>query len=147
MNALDYVLGGILIVAAIFLVIAVLMQEGKSKGIGAVGGGSADTFFGKTKGKGWEKTLSKLTTIIGVFFVVIVLVIYIKQADLDKQSDDFFDQNKDSITEATTVADDTTASPESTTVADETTAAPEETTTAPEETTTAPEETTATPEE
>lgn len=139
MNALDYVLGGILIVAAIFLVIAVLMQEGKSKGMGAVGGGSSDTFFGKTKGKGWDKTLSKLTTIIGVFFVVIVLVIYIKQADLDKQSDDFFDQNKDSITEATTVADDTTASPESTTVADETTTAPESTTVA-DQTTAAPQE-------
>ncbi len=139
MNALDYVLGGILIVAAIFLVIAVLMQEGKSKGMGAVGGGSSDTFFGKTKGKGWDKTLSKLTTIIGVFFVVIVLVIYIKQADLDKQSDDFFDQNKDSITEATTVADNTTASPESTTVADETTTAPESTTVA-DQTTAAPQE-------
>lgn len=139
MNALDYVLGGILIVAAIFLVIAVLMQEGKSKGMGAVGGGSSDTFFGKTKGKGWDKTLSKLTTIIGVFFVVIVLVIYIKQADLDKQSDDFFDQNKDSITEATTVADDTTASPESTTVADQTTASPESTTVA-DQTTAAPQE-------
>ncbi|MBR6681485.1 MAG: preprotein translocase subunit SecG, partial [Clostridia bacterium] len=74
MGAFELVLGIILLVAAVFLVVAILIQQGKSKGMsGAIGGGTADTFFGKTKGKSLDKTLSKLTTIIGVVFVVIVV--------------------------------------------------------------------------
>ena len=91
MEILNYVLGGILLVAAIFLIVAVLMQEGKSKGMGAVGGSSSDSFYGKTKGKTWDKTLSKLTTICGIVFVVIVLVVYIIQKDIN--SDDYFNEN------------------------------------------------------
>lgn len=115
MDVLNYVLGGILLVAAIFLVIAVLMQEGKSKGMGAVSGGTSDTFFGKTKGKGWEKMLAKLTTIVGIVFVVIVLVVFIIQDDADM--DKFFDDNSallDNPVEET-VAETADATPEETT--------------------------------
>ncbi len=102
MSVLDYVLGGILLAAAVFLIIAVLMQEGKSKGIGAVNGGSSDTFFGKTKGKSWDKTLSKLTTIVGVFFAVIVLLVYIIQKDA--KYDDFFEKNSSLLNQEETTA-------------------------------------------
>ena len=119
MNVLDYVLGGILLVAAVFLIIAVLMQQGKSKGIGAVSGGSADTFYGKTKGKSWDKTLSKLTMIVGIFFVVIVLLVYIVQDDADY--DKFFDDNSGLLNQEETTAEDTDIdAPDETT--DETTA-------------------------
>ena len=93
MTVLETVLGVILLIAAVFIVVAVLMQEGKSKGMGAVGGGSSDTFFGKTKGKTWEKTLAKLTTIVGIVFVVLVLVVFIIQKDIDP--DDHFNENFD----------------------------------------------------
>ena len=127
LSVFDYVLGGILLLAAVFIIIAVLMQQGKSKGIGAVGGGNADTFFGKTKGKSFERTLSKLTTIIGIVFVVIVLVIYIKQPDVDKQSDDYFDQNKDVIT--TTVDETEKKDPADSTTGGSTTGDPADTST------------------
>ena len=91
MEVLNTVLGAILLVAAIFLVVAVLMQEGKSKGMGAIGGGSSETFFGKNKSKGWEKMLPKLTTIVGIVFVVIVLFVYVIQDDADY--DKFFEDN------------------------------------------------------
>lgn len=122
MGTLDYVLGGILLVAAVFLVVAVLMQQGKSKGLGAVGGGSSDTFYGKTKGKSWEKTLSKLTTIVGIFFAVIVLLVYIIQDDVDY--DKFLDDKLDTPTEQTTVVDETKEEPKDTeeTTAEDTTA-------------------------
>ena len=77
MSTLDVILGIILLLAAVFLVAAVLMQQGKSKGMGAIGGGSSDTFFGKTKSKTWEKRLAKYTTIVGIVFVVIVLAVYV----------------------------------------------------------------------
>ena len=91
MSTLDVILGIILLLAAVFLVAAVLMQQGKSKGMGAIGGGSSDTFFGKTKSKTWEKRLAKYTTIVGIIFVVIVLAVYVIQDDADY--DKFFDEN------------------------------------------------------
>jgi len=121
MTVLDYVFGGILLLAALFLIVAVLMQQGKSKGMGAVGGGSSDTFFGKTKGKTWDKRLAKLTTIIGIFFVVVVLLVYIIQDDADY--DKWFEDNSDALNnpvEETTGSDKETSKPADTS---ETTAA------------------------
>ena len=73
-------IGIILIVAAVFLVGAVLMQSGKAnnKLSGAIAGG-AETFFGKTKGSTIDKKLSKATTIVAIVFVVLVLVSYLIQ--------------------------------------------------------------------
>ena len=59
---------------SIFLVVAVLMQEGKSYGLGAIEGG-ADTFFGKSKGKQVSSKLSRLTTIVAIIFVVVVVIL------------------------------------------------------------------------
>lgn len=81
-------IGIILIVAAVFLVGAVLMQSGKAnnKLSGAIAGG-AETFFGKTKGSTIDKKLSKATTIVAIVFVVLVLVSYLMQ-DIDLGSND-----------------------------------------------------------
>ncbi|MBR5515007.1 MAG: preprotein translocase subunit SecG [Clostridia bacterium] len=79
MTAIDYVLGGILLAAALFLVVAVLMQSGKSHGLSGSIAGGAETFFGKTKGKTMDKVFSKLTTIIAIIFVIIVIVVYVMQ--------------------------------------------------------------------
>ena len=72
----------IMLVAAVFLVIAVLMQHGKSHGLSGTIAGGAENFFGKEKGKRIDRVLSKLTSGIGVFFVLMVLVIYVIQPDL-----------------------------------------------------------------
>ena len=81
-------IGIILIVAAVFLVGAVLMQSGKAnnKLSGAIAGG-AETFFGKTKGSTIDKKLSKATTIVAIVFVVLVLVSYLIQ-DINIGSND-----------------------------------------------------------
>lgn len=81
-------IGIILIVAAVFLVGAVLMQSGKANNrlSGAIAGG-AETFFGKTKGSTIDKKLSKATTIVAIVFVVLVLVSYLIQ-DIDLGSND-----------------------------------------------------------
>ena len=84
MTAIDYVLGGILLAAALFLVIAVLMQSGKSHGLSGSIAGGAETFFGKTKGKTLDKVFSKLTTVIAIIFVLIVIVVYVMQPNPDK---------------------------------------------------------------
>ena len=75
----EIVLGVVLIVASIFLIIAVLAQSGKSKKLSGTIAGGAETFFGKAKGKKIDKVLSKLTTIVAVCFVVLVIAVYVVQ--------------------------------------------------------------------
>lgn len=76
---MDIAIGIILIISAIFLVVAVLMQDGKSHNLSGTIAGGAETFFGKTKGAAIDKKLSKLTTIVAIVFVVLVLVSYLAQ--------------------------------------------------------------------
>ena len=79
METLDLVLGIVLIVASLFLIVAVLMQHGKSHNLSGTIAGGAETFFGKTKGKSIDKKLSAITTVIAVIFVLIVLSVYLMQ--------------------------------------------------------------------
>lgn len=76
-------IGIILIIAAIFLVVAVLMQNGKDHNLSGTIAGGAETFFGKTKGSTLDKKLSKLTTVVAIVFCVLVLVSYLMQDTTD----------------------------------------------------------------
>ena len=83
MNPIELTLGIVLIVMALFLVIAVLIQQGKDKKLsGSIAGGS-ETFFGKGKGKSWDKLLSRLTTVISILFAVLVVAMYVVIAKLN----------------------------------------------------------------
>ena len=76
---IDLILGIVLLVAALFLIVAVLMQSGKSRKLSGAIAGGAETFFGKEKGKAIDKKLSKLTAIVAVVFVVLTLVAFLIQ--------------------------------------------------------------------
>ena len=52
----------------------ILMQEGKSQGLGAISG-MADTYWGKNKGRSIEGGLEKFTKIAAVLFFVVALVL------------------------------------------------------------------------
>ena len=82
---LNYILIGLLIVSGLFLVVAVLLQNGKSHGLSGAISGGAETFFGKERGSKIDKALGKLTTIVGIVFVIMVLAVYIIQPDAPKQ--------------------------------------------------------------
>ena len=72
------VLGIIILVVAVALVVTVVLQEGKNNGLsGAIAGGSADTFLGKSKAATKQKKLARLTTVLAVAFVVLVLAMHI----------------------------------------------------------------------
>ena len=53
-----------------------LMQEGKSAGLGAIAG-AADTYWGKNKGRSMEGMLVKGTKILVALFIVIAAVLNI----------------------------------------------------------------------
>ena len=77
MPLLEIIVGSILIVMSVFLVIAVLLQSGKDKGLsGSIAGGS-ETFFGKSKAKGFDKILSLATAIVAIVFSLLVIAMYI----------------------------------------------------------------------
>ena len=97
---MEIALGIILMVASVFLIVAVLMQSGKSHKLSGTIAGGAETFFGKTKGKAIDKVLSKLTTIIAIIFVVLVAVIYILQP---KPNNDYKDDALDDALGSTEV--------------------------------------------
>lgn len=78
MEVINIILGSLLMLSALFLVVAVLFQDKTKRGLGsAIGGGSADTYFGKNKGGAKNAKLSKLTTIVSIVFAVLVLVTYL----------------------------------------------------------------------
>ena len=74
MGALRITLMVIFIVICIALVILVLMQEGKSAGLGAVSG-VAETYWGKNKASSIEFKLVKITTGLAVAFMVLAVVL------------------------------------------------------------------------
>ena len=76
-----YVLMGLLLLMGAFLIVAVLMQHGKDHGLSGTIAGGAETFFGKDKGTRVDRMLGKLTTIVGVVFVLVVIVVYVVQPD------------------------------------------------------------------
>lgn len=76
MEVLKTVLVVVLIVISIALTVIVLMQEGKSAGLGAISG-AADTYWGKNKGRSMEGRLVMATRIMVVLFLAISAVLNI----------------------------------------------------------------------
>ncbi|MDO4678720.1 MAG: preprotein translocase subunit SecG [Blautia sp.] len=74
MEILRIVLTVIFAIDCIGLTIIVLMQEGKSQGLGAIAG-AADTYWGKNKGRSMEGGLVKATTVMAVLFFVLAAVL------------------------------------------------------------------------
>ena len=92
MTPIMMILAIFLLVSGVFLVFAVLMQHGKSHGLSGAIAGGAETFFGKEKGKRWDKLLSKLTTIVSALFVVAALALFVILPDV-KEAHDFSNNN------------------------------------------------------
>lgn len=76
MAALRTILMIILILVSIVFTTIVLMQEGKSAGLGAISG-AAETYWGKNKGRSMEGALVKATKILGVSFMLLAIVLNI----------------------------------------------------------------------
>ena len=64
----------IFILLCIALTVLVLMQEGKSAGLGAIRG-MAETYWGKNKGRSMEGNLVKITKYLAIGFMLISIVL------------------------------------------------------------------------
>ena len=71
---LKVIISVIFILICVALTVIVLLQEGKSAGLGSVGG-MADTYWGKNKGRSMEGNLVKGTIGLAVLFFVLAIIL------------------------------------------------------------------------
>ena len=76
MAVLRIILTVILILVSIAFKIVFLIQEGKKAGLGAISG-AAETYWGRNKGRSMEGALVKITTALGVIFILLSIVLNI----------------------------------------------------------------------
>lgn len=74
MTILKYVLMVLFVLVCIIATVLVLMQEGRSQGLGAIAG-VAETYWGKNKGRSMEGNLVKWTKILTVVFFLLAIVL------------------------------------------------------------------------
>ena len=76
MAVLKTVLTVVFIIICIALTVIILLQEGKSAGLGAISG-AADTYWGKNKGRSMEGMVVKVTRVLVILFLLISIVLNI----------------------------------------------------------------------
>lgn len=74
MTTLRIILSILFIIISIIITVIVLMQEGKSAGLGAISG-AAESYWGKNKGRSMEGALVKLSTVLVIAFLVLACVL------------------------------------------------------------------------
>lgn len=74
MEILKIVITILFVIDCILLAAVVLLQEGKSAGLGSIAG-AADTYWGQNKGRSMEGALVKATRVLAVLFMVFAIVL------------------------------------------------------------------------
>ena len=74
MVVLKIVLTIIFVIDCIALAAIILLQEGKSAGLGTISG-AADTYWGHNKGRCMEGKLVKVTRIVAALFIILAVVL------------------------------------------------------------------------
>ena len=64
------------ILVCLALAILVLLQEGKSAGLGAISG-AAESYWGKNKSRSMEGKMLKITTGLAIGFIILAVVLNI----------------------------------------------------------------------
>ena len=76
-NVLETILTILFAIDCVALVVIVLLQEGKSAGLGALSG-AYDSYWGQNKGRSMEGALVKITRWAAILFVVLAIVLNLK---------------------------------------------------------------------
>ena len=78
MDILHVILTVVLVLDCVVLTALVLLQEGKSAGLGVISG-AAETYWGKNKGRSMEGTLVKVTKVAAILFMVLAVILNINR--------------------------------------------------------------------
>ena len=74
MTVLKTILTILFIIISLVITVVILMQEGKTAGLGAISG-AADTYWGKNKDRSMEGILVKITRVCVILFLVLAVVL------------------------------------------------------------------------
>lgn len=74
MAVLKTVLSILLIVICVIATVFIVLQEGKSNGLGSLAG-SSDTYWSKNKGRSAEGALVKGTRVLTILFLLLAIVL------------------------------------------------------------------------
>ncbi|EES73150.1 preprotein translocase subunit SecG [Paenibacillus sp. MB22_1] len=74
---MDILLKVLLVIFSIGLIAVVLLQKGKSAGLSGAISGGAEHLFGKTKARGMELVLERVTVGLAVGFFILSIIVAI----------------------------------------------------------------------
>ena len=80
---LQYILIGVLLLTALFLVVIALLQKSGKEGLSGTIIGGTETYYGKDDSIKKDKKLAKWTVIIGILFALAVTVVYVIQPNYE----------------------------------------------------------------
>ncbi len=64
----------VFIIDCIGLTVIVLLQEGKSAGLGTISG-AAETYWGKNKGRSMEGAMVRITRVMAILFMLLAILL------------------------------------------------------------------------
>ncbi len=68
------------VIASLILILSILLQSGKSAGLSGSIAGGAEQLLGKSKGRGYDAMLSRITKIGAAAFIICSLIlVYLQQ--------------------------------------------------------------------
>ena len=74
MNAVEIILGILVILVSLIIIVAVLLQPGRRAGISGAISGGADTFLSKNKARTVDAKLARYTKYIAIVFFALAVV-------------------------------------------------------------------------
>ena len=78
MSVIQVILSIIYVILGVAISIVILMQEGKSNGLGsAIGGISTDSYWSKNRGRSMEGALEHFTRYGAIVFMIITIILII----------------------------------------------------------------------
>lgn len=107
----------LLLIMAVFLTVAVLMQHGKNHNLSGTIAGGAETFFGKNKGRTIDAMLKKFTSVFAALFIISSVTLAIVSVSEDKAANTV--QSTDASTDGSASSGQTLSTDENGNIVDE----------------------------
>ena len=77
MTIFEIIVGSSILVLALVIIAAILLQEGRRAGINGAISGGADTFLSKNKARSVDAFLSRWTKVIAIVFMLFVVLAFV----------------------------------------------------------------------
>ena len=77
MSVSEIIFGSLIIIFAIVIIAAILLQEGRRAGINGAISGGADTFLSKNKARSVDAFLARWTKVIAIVFMILVVIAFV----------------------------------------------------------------------